>query len=78
MDADKITTGMLVTVGPAYRMADVPPFAGKGTYVDDAWAGLTMRVVAIHGLYAGLAPNVPGVDAEDEEVTIHSRRLSPA
>ena len=78
MLASKMTIGMLVTVGPAYRMSEHPPYVGNGTYEADAWTGSTMRVVAIHGNDAGLAPNHPNVTAWDEEVSIHSRRLTPA
>lgn len=78
MDAKALVLGELVKVGPAYRMADAPPYAGHGTYEADAWTGRLMRVVAIHGQDVGLASDRPGVTEEDEEVAIIARRLTPA
>lgn len=87
MDASALKVGMLVTVGPAYRMAEKPPYIGNGTYKSDQWTGQTMRVVALRTANPALQtcasaaltdPSLVNPDASDEIVDISTRRLTPA
>lgn len=74
---DAIKTGDVVTVGPAYQMADHPPFIGRGSFVADQWTGKTYRVVAVAGRDAELAPaDILDADESDAVVSINLRRLT--
>jgi hypothetical protein len=87
MDASTLKIGMLVTVGPAYKMADSPPYIGNGTYEADTWTGQTMRVIAVRKANPALHtcdsaaltdPNLVDPDESDEIVDISARRLTQA
>lgn len=85
MDAADLKIGMLVTVGPAYKMSDRAPHIGNGTYEADEWTGRTYRVVAVRKASGALGcdsvaladPLLIDVDESDEIVDISARRLTP-
>lgn len=67
----------LVSVGPAYQMADSPPWLGRGTYRADEWTGRTYRAVGFDktGGVQLADPSLINADASDEFVTIIGRRV---
>jgi hypothetical protein len=78
---DELQVGDVVLVGPAYTMADEPPWAGRGRFVADGWTGVTMRIVGWLGTQpprmAMLAPaDIVDVDESDEVVSINVGRLT--
>lgn len=76
---ENFAVGDLVIVGPAYRMAEQPPYEGHHTYAHDEITGYVGCIVKLDGDAAELAPaNLLDVDESDADLSVTLKRLRKA